>query len=362
MTIREGKWKCTYCEALNRGRDLKCAGCGAVREQDVRFIYDENAPEIIDEAELQAAKAGPEWLCETCGASNSVTREDCRQCGAPRGASPSREVNLIGAPAVPPPPAPPTPAVPVAKRLPRPVIIALMAALAVIGVFACGFVALVFYLLRTHEARLVVADVRWERSVEVEELRTLTEQAWEDQLPANAREVSRRREVHHTDRVQTGTRPVTQTYTEEVQVGTKRVKTGTRDLGNGYFEDVYQNEPVYENRKGTRTVSEPIYRDQPVYKNRVTYQIERWVTAGTEQAQKADNSPVWPAISVGPRRRAGKRTARYLVRLRDTESGKTYEREVEEAEFTRFTPGITCRAQINNLGEIVELTVAGAGP
>ena len=24
-----------------RGRDLKCAVCGAVREQDVRFIYDE---------------------------------------------------------------------------------------------------------------------------------------------------------------------------------------------------------------------------------------------------------------------------------------------------------------------------------
>ena len=49
MTIREGKWKCTYCDALNRGRDLKCAGCSATREQDVEFIYDETAPEVTDE-------------------------------------------------------------------------------------------------------------------------------------------------------------------------------------------------------------------------------------------------------------------------------------------------------------------------
>src|ERR1051326_2575230 len=104
-TIREGKWRCTYCDAMNRGRDMKCVGCGATREQDVEFIYDENAPEVTDEAQLQAALAGPEWICETCGTSNANAREQCKQCGAPRGASRMREVKMVEE--TPPPPPPP---------------------------------------------------------------------------------------------------------------------------------------------------------------------------------------------------------------------------------------------------------------
>src|SRR5262245_50418683 len=102
MTIREGRWKCTYCDAINRGRDIKCTGCGATREQDVQFIYDEEAAEVTDAAALQQAKAGPEWVCETCGVSNPSARSDCRQCAAPRGASRARDVRMVPPPMLPP--------------------------------------------------------------------------------------------------------------------------------------------------------------------------------------------------------------------------------------------------------------------
>jgi hypothetical protein len=346
MTIREGKWKCTYCDMMNRGRDLKCSGCGAMREQDVQFIYDENAPEITDEAHLQTATAGPEWLCETCGTSNPSAREDCRQCGAPRGGSRAREVKMIGAPVPAPPPPPPS-------KFP----LKTLGAIAISLIFFFGLIFL--YFTRTHDTELAVDNVKWQRSVEVEEYKTLTEQGWENEIPSDARVLSRRREFHHNDKIQVGTRPVEQTYTEKVQVGTKKVKVGTKDMGNGYFKDIYEDKPVYEDKKRTKVVQEPIFRDEPVYKNKVTYQIDRWKAVKTEQAQGNDNSPLWPKITEGPKIRAGKKTEKYLVTLKDTKKGKIYEQEVAESDFTRFTPGSICRASINNLGSIKKLDPPG---
>jgi hypothetical protein len=346
MTIREGKWKCTYCDMMNRGRDMKCVGCGATREHDVQFIYDENAEEVTEEAQLQSAMAGPEWLCETCGTSNPSYRQDCRQCGAPRGGSRAREVRIVGAPAPAPPPPPST------SRLPLKMIGAVALSLIVF------FGLIIIYFTRTHDTDLSVTAVKWQRSVEVEEFKTLTEQAWENEVPSDARILSQRREFHHNEKIQIGTRPVEQTYTEKVQVGTKKVKVGSKDLGNGYFKDIYEDRPVYENKTRTRTVQEPIYRDEPVYKTKMTYQVDRWKPSRTEQTEGDNNSPVWPKVPEGPKIRAGKRTEKYLVTLKD-KKGKTYEQEVSEADFPQFTPGSTCRASINNLGTIKKLSPPG---
>ena len=65
MAIREGKWKCTYCGATNRGRDLECTACGAAREKDVSFFLDDDAAEVTDEAVVAHARGGAEWICET---------------------------------------------------------------------------------------------------------------------------------------------------------------------------------------------------------------------------------------------------------------------------------------------------------
>lgn len=355
MTIREGKWACPYCDAVNRGRDLKCAGCGATRDKDVRFFLDGDAPvaaEVTDEAELRAAQSGPEWVCETCGASNEAARASCRNCGAARGGSQSREVKMVDEVAAPaalvPPGAPPTRGFFGRKSLLGCGGALLLAVLVVVGLFA--------YLTREHESRLTVTGAEWQRTVEVEELQTLTEQSWADEVPRDSRVVSRRRELHHNDRVRAGTRSVEQPYTERVQTGTRRVKVGTRDLGNGYFEDVYRDEPVYETRRRTRTVEEPVYREVPVYKDKVTYTVERWRPVKTERLQRLDNAPAWPQVGAGGRRREGKRTEKYVVKLKDPQSGKTFEREVKPEEFPRFTPGASARGKISNMGNLSELS------
>lgn len=350
MAIREGKWKCPYCGSVNRGRDVECTACGAARDKDVQFFLEEDAPEVTDEAELRAARAGAEWICETCGSSNAAARETCEQCGAPRGGSVRREERFIPVAA---PPAPPAQAMAASKsgclaRLGMPVLAGGLAALV-------ALVALVVYLNRSHDVELEVAAVEWQRTVEVEELQTLTEQAWEGEVPPDARVLSSRREVHHTEQVQVGTRSEQESYTERVQVGTRKVKVGTRDLGNGYFEDVYRDEPVYENRDRTRTVRKPVYENRPVYRNRVTYQVDRWQKVRVAELQGQSLTPAWPAVGASPKRREGKRESRYVVTLKDPSTGRSYTREVGESEFSRFAPGATVKGKINNLGSLVDV-------
>src|SRR3954462_13621467 len=106
MAIREGKWRCPYCSTVNRGRDMACSGCGATRDEDVKFFLEEAAPEVTDEKLLAQARAGADWLCQFCETSNPPAATHCLHCGAERGTSPSRPVQEIrdGAlPATPPP-------------------------------------------------------------------------------------------------------------------------------------------------------------------------------------------------------------------------------------------------------------------
>lgn len=340
MTIREGKWRCTYCGEVCRGRDLKCVACGAIRDKDVQFIYDEEAAEVTDEQQLQQARAGAEWICETCGTSNPNPRGSCKQCSAPRGASAERRVGMYQ-PAQPEPPPPARRSNTLVK-----VMIAIAASVLLFG--SCGILGL-YLMLRTHEERLTVNSVFWERTAEVEQLQTLTKSDWEDQVPQDARIESRSREFHHNEKVQTGTRRVEKQYTEKVQTGTKRVKVGTKDLGNGYFEDIYEDQPVYENKTRTKTVDEPVYRDEPVYKYKVRYKIDRWVAVRAEKSSGSNNSPEWPKVNEDGRVRVGKKTGKYLVNF-TSDKGKNYAHEVKEEEFAQYTPGRVFKAKINSFG------------
>src|SRR5690242_15513114 len=92
MATYEGKWRCAYCAAINRGRDMDCRSCGVRRGADVEFFCDEDAPAVTDDALLREAASGPDWLCETCGGSNRYGVSRCQTCGAPRGASRYRAI------------------------------------------------------------------------------------------------------------------------------------------------------------------------------------------------------------------------------------------------------------------------------
>ena len=351
MAIREGAWDCPHCgRKRNRGPDKFCGGCGAPRGENVRFYLPDDAREVTDAAELARAQAGPDWICPYCEGDNPAGNAFCSGCGAPRDGAATRQVVEHRDDAPVPPPLPPAPQPVVAKAsgggLKKGCGIGCLGLLLLVG--------LLWFLGRPREATLTVDGFSWERTVQVEALRTVTEEAWEGELPAGARVLSRSRQVHHTNRVQIGTERKTRTVSERVQVGTERVKVGTRDLGNGYFEDVYEDRPVYEDRSREETYEDPVYREDPVYAVKVRYEIEKWLPARDERAAGQDRSPSWPAAvsRLAGQERPGTRKETYEIRFRD-EKGETYVlRTLDEAEWRRFEAGGSYKAEVRPGGEI----------
>jgi len=321
MAILEGKWRCPYCSVVNRGAHLACAGCGATRDKDVAFFLEDDAPEVTDEELLGDARAGADWLCAFCGASNRPAADHCRNCGAEKGTAPSRPVRDV----VPPPPVLPRPSLPplpLRTAASPPSRFRWWAAGILLALVALASLAAYLALRRTSET-LTVAGFEWERSVKVEAWRAVREQAWEGSVPSGARVVSSSREVHHT---------------EHEQVGTHKVKAGRRDLGNGFFEDVYRDEPVY--------------RDRPVYRTRLTYEVQRWVPERTVRASGQDHAARWP----DPALRSGEREASRSEKLVVVLSGsRTYRMELPEARWTSLEPGQAVSAVIRGGRSVLEL-------
>jgi len=319
MAIREGKWRCPNCGNVCRGADLACTGCGATRDKDVQFFLEDEAPEVTDEKLLARAAAGADWLCEFCQTSNRPDRESCGNCGASRDGARSREVKEIR-PEAPAASGPQRPAVRPATPA-RGFRFGLALALLLIVGF-CG--TLGYFSLRKTEQRVTVSGFAWERSIDVEALQPVREEAWEDALPAGARPLERVREVRRH---------------EQEQVGTERVKVGTKDLGNGFFEDVYEERPVY--------------RDKPVYGTKVRYTIDKWGPARTERASASDRSPRWPELRLAPNEREKARAEKYYVLL---QGDKAYRMSVRDpAGWAPYQEGQTYTAVIRGGATVVEL-------
>jgi peptide methionine sulfoxide reductase MsrB len=405
-TIREGAWDCVYCgRKLNRGSEKFCGGCGVPRGQDVQFYLPEDARLVTDEAELSRAKAGPDWKCEYCGGDNQSDKDICSGCGAPREGAPARKViefrdgmdkqgrkveyTLIASksgfiveamgqrfegatsdeafkkffshlresekkasekgPEVSPGPAPQKPPEPKKSSL-----LLKGCGLGCAGLFIL-FILFSLFMAMPRKASGIVSGFHWEASVEQERLNTLTESKWEDEMPRDARFLSRSREIHHYDKVQTGTQTVTKTVTEKVKVGTKKVKVGTRDKGNGYFEDVYEDQPVYEEREKKVTVNEPVYKDVPVYKNKVTYNVDRWQVVETKKASGEDQNASLPQVETGAKARQGKVVEKYVVYFEGKRKKKLTYVAKSRDEWLAFKPGQSYKLKADLYGNVKQI-------
>lgn len=341
MTIREGAWDCPSCgRQRNRGPARHCAGCGFPRGTQVPLYLPEDAAEVTDAAELARAHSGPDWTCGYCDGDNRSGEDFCGGCGASADGAPPRAVREIREAN----PAPPPPAAPPARR--KGCLAALGGLGAVILLLILGGIGAAVWWMWPSDTSLTVVGHEWKRTIQVEALRTVQEQAWEGELPADARIRSQERAVHHTNRVQTGTRPVTRTVSERQQVGMERVKVGVRDLGNGYFEDIYENRPVYRNVERQETVHEPVYREDPVYRTRYTYEVDRWQEDRVEEASGQDHQARWPEPRLSRNERLADRAERYVI-LFQNEKGKSFRHELADAQrWSAFPVGLRCPARV----------------
>src|SRR5215218_5449434 len=338
MAIREGRWDCPSCGSVAQlGRHVYCVGCGAPRPKEIRFYVPEDAEAVSDAGRLSQASAGPDWLCEHCGGSARATDRSCPGCGAPKGESAERAVADYAMAAVPrsgggddgpPPPSRPRAAaqVPRESKFGRNVLVTLV--LGVFGVFGWSN--------RTRHVEAEVVAKQWERSVQVEARRTVTDEGWS--LPEGARKVRSYRAIRDYRQVLDHYESRTRQVSERVQTGTRTYTCGQIDRGNGYFEDRTCTEPEYETRYHTESYQDPVYRREPIWDTKYEYRIKRWVPDTLLEAHGTTTSPAWPPVVVDDTTREGEKKSRYRVTF-SAPKGKSYTTDVPLEQFSRRTIG-----------------------
>ena len=363
MAIREGRWDCIYCEARAiRGRHMVCPNCQRARPAGVKFYLPENAEEIQEEFLIERANIGPDWICPFCESSNASDATVCQRCMAPKGTEVTeqnriryavgqvaREGDLAAQEKAAYEPEEPVPTPAPKKRSSRQLL--MVAGILFALLCLCG--SLAFFLFRGNDASAVVTDVRWERSIAVQEYGTVTEEGWS--LPAGGRIVDQYEDIRAYEQVQVGTETVEREVSERVQVGEREYVCGQEDLGNGFFEDVYCTEPVYETQYHTETFEEPVYEDQPIYDTYYVFEIDTWSTIRTESASGTDFNLFWPAVDLNDEEREGDRQATYIT-VFQTSDGDTYEVEHSEDEWRQYAIGDEVTLEIDSFGNVTDVS------
>jgi hypothetical protein len=381
MAIREGRWDCSSCGSTAiYGRHVDCPGCGRPRPAGVRFYLTDNAPVVTDPQQLAEARAGADWICAHCEASNRATLHACGGCGAARGTSPSQPVHDYAPGAV---PRTGTPAKPSASGLATaPGSRWILPAIAAVfgGLFLLiGWAAFAAQrsdadsryssYVPADPVPAVVAGKRWDRRIEAR-VRTLvpgqgyappdsarvltTVQRRTGESRVVDRYVTSTRQVERSVPVLDGYETVSHEVEETVRTGTRTYVCGQRDLGNGYFEDRECTEPEYETR--TRTVQRrepryryetrmetvtdhtPVYRTVPVYRTWYTWNQPVWRDT-VFTAEGDSTQPAWPRVQPSASLAEVGRSGGYVITFRFGLGQDTRDAVVSPEEWARYQPG-----------------------
>lgn len=342
MAIRMGYWDCPGCGRKRiDGPERGCPECGRPRDPQVQFYTDDEAPSVEDPALIARAHTGADWTCPYCGADNPRGSTSCEGCGATQEGAKSRQerIMIAGEPKAPaaqasagPKVQVPDSAAPLAGPVasPRSSGKRLLACVAL--VLALILAAAYALFIRTKPLTVTVTKATWVKSLKIERLETQLREAWRDEVPSGAREVRRSNAQR----------------TKHVQVGTERVKVGKKDLGNGFFEDVYADRPKYEDRTFQDT--------------RVSYEIDRWVDAGTLKNEATDGTePEYPSFVPSSKQRVARRDSEIVLAL-EGDNGKSYAYTLKlgddpamRGQLAAFGPGKTLVARVNAVGAVLKL-------
>jgi hypothetical protein len=286
--VFEMLWDCEFC--ATRGllglTNRFCPSCGAPQNPAKRYFPKPGEEKAATNLEFD----GADKVCPACATPCGAKANNCRNCGSPLDGS--KEVTRVadrvpGQPAAlagkPPPPAP--------KPSSRPWLWLVVGALGLSIAFC-----LVAALWKKTDTATVTGH-RWERSIDVEVFGPVSESAWCDALPAQARNVTRSREQRGSNKVQDG----------------EDCTSRDVDRGNGTFV-----------RKRECT---PRYKSEPIYDDKCRFQVDKWSTtrALERKGEGLSPAPAWPDVSglrtgacVGCEREGGRRESYTLfLKLHD---------------------------------------------
>lgn len=352
-----GAWDCGYCGRKGiSGEERDCPGCGKPRGEDVTFYLDRNRREVENP---DSVNKNPDWLCSFCGSLNSDSVKTCSSCGHGRDEG---DPNYFDA-----------------KRTLHKMSLdnghfdkddslsggfedliyeqeeykkkekrrkkLIRAALLGGVLLLCIALALIFI---PKTKTITVQELNWERTVAVEQYRTVEDSSWE--LPDGAYNVTERQEIQSYNHVISHYETHTKQVPVEVYDGDD-VSYSYVDLGNGMFEQVEHRTPRYRTEYKTETYEEPVYVDIPVYGTKYYYNIERWVFDHNEETSGTDGRAYFANVDVRDGvTRAGDTTERYWI----TDSNrKQYKMEYELWNSLRIGQTVTIKTFLRKVINII---------
>lgn len=369
MATYEGKWRCLRCSTANLGRKLNCQSCGVKRSDDVEFFLDTDAAAVSDAELLKQANAGADWICRYCGGNNRAFDKQCSSCGSARsdedrqlteetrGADDWSEQAQKASKSSAQPQNFQPPQIKKAFFGGRLFKFGLLGLGGLAAMLVALFAVLVYISTLTYAAEVEVTGLEWTRTIALEEYKTISESAWEGEVPPNVRIQSEIRAVHHTDKVADGTRTVPETYSEQVSDGTESYACGKTSKKNGYFEDKYCTRTKYKTVSKTRNKTETVYRDVPVYKTRYNYLVDKWVSAGEKTTSGTNFNPQWAAVQADDvRTRISSRTENYNLLCKELSgAGKIHKIKLPAENWSKFKTGERLRGKTNFFGSLISI-------
>lgn len=403
MAAYEGKWRCPACRNINLGRHLHCQSCGFKADESIEYFLDENASPISDAELFSIAQEAENWICTHCQGHNRANFTECGSCGNARDLNdknlvsevragftdwsekqpsnaaqfPLRQKSQVSTGAI------------ILSWLRKPLVFIPFFAI----LFSCGICSFIAGLpksptqypavapfkseIPTRTAEVEVVELEWKTAIHIEELKTLTEKGWKDEIPSDAKILSSERAVRDYENVQVGTKTIyesytererdgDETYTETVSDGTERYKCGVINKKNGFFEDKYctrtkyktvtRTRPRYRNVTKKRPKQEPVYERRPIYDTEITYQVKRWVVIDSAEKTGRGFQPVWEKVVLTKNQRAGEKTGQYKILLRETGAPQnTFWKQIQSSELNNFQQDKRFTAKINNKGELLSI-------
>lgn len=340
-------WDCPNCGAEKLlGLDHRhCPGCGSPQDPNRRYFPPEGEEIAVENHPYH----GADKVCPACEAPNAAIAEFCVTCGSPMDqaaaarkraesrqaagtafagetvaaaqqearalAEADRLARVAKASGAPPPGSEPPPKKSKAGCLIPVALAGVLALLALLAVFC----------MWKKEAAVTVTGHAWQRTVEVEKLGTVTEEAWKDQVPAGARNTSCRKEQRSTNKVKSG----------------ESCETVRKDNGDGTFSKVEECSPTY--------------KEEPVYDQKCSYQVEKWTTARTEKASggSVKDSPAWPKVSLARNEREGDKKETYTVSFKSSE-GEALSCDTSQQRWSSLPVGSEWKASVGVLSDAVD--------
>jgi ribosomal protein L40E len=347
----ELEWTCKRCGTRNPGMQKTCSGCGSVMSEQDKFEAPAQQELITDKDKLEQAKRGPDIHCPYCGARNPAGSEKCGQCSAGLKDAKARETGqTLGAyqagpvadvpclycgeknpanaakckkcggnlqkTAAPPPAQPASGAgFPIGLGIGMAVLVGLCI-ICVIGYFVLGS--------RTTDTVAVVESVQWERAIQIEEMRPVEHEEWQDQIPSGAKRGACAQKLRKTQ--------------SEPAPGAEQVcgTPYTVDQGSGIGKVVQECE-------------------YNIYDKWCKYTINEWTVVDKKTKQGNDFNPQWPGLNLQAGQREGKRSENYKVIFKadDKQDAYTY-RPNSASEFSQFTVGSQWTLKVNTFGAVTD--------